>query len=124
MEELKKKIEEIEEKIEKTNESKKKSIEKYNNKIKELNEELRPLYQEYYQRIIEHWKERGEQGLNKDIKYSDIPEVIKDIRLHILNKISGGCTGDWNDGCRGCERDCEGKTDKEWLEMFNMSYHF
>lgn len=124
MEELEKKIEQLKKKIEKTRESKKKSIEKYDNKIKELADELRPLYTEYNQRLIEHWKERGEQGLNKDIDYSDIPEVIKGVRRIIFDKISGGCTGDWYDGCRGCERDCEGKTDKEWLEMFNMSYHF
>lgn len=70
--------------------------------------------------IVDQWIKRGEQDLNKNIKYSEIPDVVKGVYTDIKIKITGGCTGDWNVGCRGCENNCEEKARYEWEKMFNF----
>ena len=88
----------LEKKIEKS----RKKIEEHNKKIWEIEDLKSPYFKELYDLKIGEWTERGKQGLNKSIKYSDIPPCIKSIKTEIFQKISGGCTGDWYDGCRGC----------------------
>ena len=35
-------------------------------------------------------------------------------------KISGGCTGDWYDGCRGCEKRCSQRAKEQFMRKYNI----
>lgn len=80
----------------------------------EINNKLKKL-------VIEHWIEQGKECKNKSIHANDIPEMIQSVLYDdILRKIRNGCSGDWYDGCRGCEKNCQLKAEEQWKKMFGF----
>ena len=129
IEELEKKVKELDKTIKKYRtkiDNKHKKLneykEKINNDIKDIQKELSPYIIEFDKTTIELWKERGQQGLNHNIKYSDIPVCVRSVFFKIKDEYTQGCTGDWHDGCRDCDCNCNGKAETEWRNLFNITY--
>ena len=68
----------------------------------------------------DRFREECEAGKHRVVNYSDIPEDLLWERTMMEKEISGGCTGDWNDGCRGCTHGCARKADSRFKEKYNI----
>ena len=61
-----------------------------------------------------------EEGKHKHVKWKDIPENLKWELQKIEREISGGCNGDWYDGCRGCTHRCHAKAEEKFMKKYNI----
>lgn len=124
--ELEKEITILVKKIEKSNNKFAKAREKHDEEIRNIQIELQPLNKEYNNLIVEHWIEKGKQGLNKGLynsrldKWDELPDAIRGEYYRVRDKITHGCSGDWYDGCRGCTHNCEAEAEKKFKEMFGF----
>lgn len=95
------------EKLEKTRKIYTENIYKMQNKIEEL--------------LAEEWREQAAKGKFKvSCKYKDIPKIILNEWSKIERRITGGCTGDWYDGCRGCDNKCSWRAEQEFMQKYNI----
>lgn len=118
--ELEAQISDFNKKIEITRNRFEKSKQRYNRIIEKLTDDFFPINDEYNKLIVEHWIERGKRGLNKGLNVEQIPVQVKKIFYDITDNVKGGCSGDWYDGCRGCDRNCELEAEKKYKEMFGF----
>jgi hypothetical protein len=71
--------------------------------------------------LAEEWRDKAAKGKFKvSCKYRDIPKIILNEWYKIERGLSGGCTGDWNDGCRGCEKHCSSRAEEAFMTMYNI----
>lgn len=61
-----------------------------------------------------------EEGKHKHVKWKDIPENLKWELQKIEREISGGCNGDWYDGCRGCVHNCGSRAKEKFMQKYNI----
>lgn len=93
--------------IEKTRSVYVEDVHKQENKIEEI--------------LAEEWREQAAKGKFKvSCKYKDIPKVILNEWSKIERGITGGCTGDWYDGCRGCDNKCSWKAEQAFMQKYNI----
>lgn len=95
-------------------------MKEWNIKFQENRHRFNLISREIDDIIVEQWIERGKQGMNKNVYYSEIPPAVNAVCNKLRDKIMGGCTGDWNDGCRGCNVNCSAKAQHEWQKMFGI----
>ena len=86
----------------------------------ELNQEIYKLEKNISTIEIDTFREECERGLHKVVKYSDIPKGLWWEKTKIFERISGGCKGDWYDGCRGCDEHCERRATEEFMKKYNI----
>lgn len=86
----------------------------------EINQEIYAFEKKIYTIEIDRFREECAKGLHKIVKYSDIPKALWWERTKIFEKISGGCKGDWYDGCRGCDEHCERRATEEFMKKYNI----
>ena len=93
--------------IEKTRSVYVEDVHKQENKIEEI--------------LAEEWRNKAAKGKFKvSCKYRDIPKVILNEWSKIERGITGGCTGDWYDGCRGCDKKCSRRAEEAFMKMYNI----
>ena len=103
-------------------------IKSYDKKLKQLEKEQDAieskkinLEDQIEQIIADEWRKDAAAGKFKIVcYYSDIPVLIKREWQKIEDGITGGCTGDWYDGCRGCEKHCSAKASEAFMKMYNI----
>lgn len=86
----------------------------------ELNREINTLENKISQIEDDKFRKECAKGLHKIVKYSDIPKGLWWEKTKIFEKISGGCKGDWYDGCRGCDEHCERRATEEFMKKYNI----
>lgn len=68
----------------------------------------------------EQWRTEAAEGKHKIVWYSLIPHNIHYEWQQMEKKISDGCTGDWYDGCRGCEKHCSLRAREQFMRKYNI----
>ena len=58
----------------------------------------------------------------EEIRSMDLPEDLSAELYDIRSQIRGGCYGDPLDGCRGCDKNCEGKARRQFEEKYNIKF--
>ena len=103
-------------------------IKSYDKKIKQLEKEQDAVEDKKWKAegkiqeiIANEWCKDADAGKFKIVcYYSDIPEIIKSEWAKIERGINNGCTGDWYDGCRGCEKHCSSRAQEAFMKMYNI----
>lgn len=103
-------------------------IKSYDKKIKQLEKEQDVIEDKKWKAegkiqeiIANEWRKDAEAGKFETVcYYSDIPEIIRGEWAKIERGITDGCTGDWYDGCRGCEKHCSAKASEAFMKMYNI----
>ena len=116
IEEYKRKIESLKSEQENVAEEKK----RLQGRWRELNREINTLENKINRIQDDKFREECAKGLHKTVKYGDIPSGLWWERTMMFEEISGGCTGDWEVGCRGCEEACERKADEKFMQKYNI----
>ena len=112
----------------------KEQIEKYVQKIAELEkkrtaivDKIRELNRKKYKAesgiekiLADKFRKEAKRGEHKIVYYNEIPRDIRREWQQIEDKITGGCTGDWYDGCRGCSNGCGRKAKEEFKKKYNI----
>lgn len=71
--------------------------------------------------LAEEWRKQAAKGKFKvSCTYKNIPKIILNEWGKIERGISGGCTGDWYDGCRGCDKKCSWQAKEAFMKMYNI----
>jgi hypothetical protein len=95
------------EKLEKTRSVYIEDVRKQENKIEEI--------------LAEEWRKQAAKGKFKvSCKYKEIPKIILNEWGAIERGITGGCTGDWYDGCRGCDKKCSWRAEEAFMKKYNI----
>lgn len=87
---------------------------------RELNREINTLENKINRIEDDKFREECAKGLHKIVKYSDIPSGLRWEETRMFKEISGGCNGDWYDGCRGCEHACGRKANEKFMQKYNI----
>lgn len=105
----------------KRNEQKKvKLIHKVEAEREAIRNEYKDIIGDLQPTLKELWILQAPTGIHSTVYYEDIPDCVKWDYHEIENKITCGCSGDWYDGCRGCNRDCHRKADEEWKKKYGF----
>lgn len=116
IEEYKLKIEAL--KVEQENVAEKKK--RLQDRWGELNREINTLENKISQIENDKFRKECAKGLHKIVNYSDIPSGLWWEKTKMFEEISGGCKGDWEVGCRGCEHACERKAYEKFMQKYNI----
>ena len=115
--ELKKKIEVAEEAINNLD----LQIEDLKKQKTAIEEEKRDYFRHLHKLEADEFKQKhGKDKPFEEIRSRDLPEDLRAELYYIKHLIRGGCYGDPLDGCRGCDKDCEGKAKKQFEEKYNI----
>ena len=113
----------------------KKKIEAADNKLNNLDLQIEDLKKQrseiqdekrgYFRNLnkLEADEFRLSHGKDKpfeEIRSRDLPEDLKAELYNLRDQVRGGCYGDPLDGCRGCDKNCEGKAKRQFEEKYNI----
>ena len=116
IEEYRQKIEVLKAEQEKVAEEQKRLQDRWS----ELNCEINTLENKINQIEDDKFRKECAKGLHKIVKYRDVPSGLWWEREKMFEEISGGCRGDWEVGCRGCEEACGRKADEKFMQKYNI----
>ena len=113
----------------------KKKIEAADNKLNNLDLQIETLKKQkfaiqdekrdYFRHLnkleADEFKQRhGKDKPFEEIKSRNLPEDILGELYDLRDQVRGGCYGDPLDGCRGCDKNCEGKAKRQFEEKYNI----
>lgn len=84
------------------------------------NREIYSLEKKIDEIEAETFRQECLDGLHKVVKSGEIPSLVWWEREEIYKRISGGCTGDWEVGCRGCVHECGTKATNEFMNKYGI----
>lgn len=116
IDEYRKEIEALEKRLGEIDEERKKLLDKWT----ETNGKKHELERKIDHIEAENFRKECSEGKHKVVKWKDIPADLRWELDEIEKKISGGCTGDWYDGCRGCEKRCHGRARDEFMKKYGI----
>lgn len=115
--ELKKKIEVAEEMINNLDSQ----IEDLKKQKFAIQDEKRDYFRYFNKLVADEFRQKhGKDKPFEEIRSRDLPEDLSAELYNIRSQIRGGCYGDPLDGCRGCDKNCEGKAKKQFEEKYNI----
>lgn len=86
-----------------------------------IQDEKRDYFRHFHKLEADEFKQKhGKDKPFEEIRSRDLPEDLSAELYNIRSQIRGGCYGDPLDGCRGCDKNCEGKARRQFEEKYNI----